>query len=41
MCVNAGAFRGQRCLALLELVLHVVVNCLMWVLGIQLGSSRR
>lgn len=38
--VCAGAFRGQnRILNLLELELQLVVSCLTWELGNDLGSS--
>lgn len=38
--VGAGIGRGQeRVLDLQDLELQVVVNCLTWVLGLELGSS--
>lgn len=37
--MNASAHRGWRCGIFLLLDLKAVVSCLVWVLGIKLGSS--
>lgn len=41
MHISASELTGQKCFIFHELELQGVVSCLMWLLGIELRSSRR